>query len=326
MPLSHREKQSFYHHLAQLLRSGTPFPAALDKLALTSHGGQRRVISQIRKAITGGSTVGEAFAAARPAIGRLEVSVLEAVERSGRLEHGLKQLADSFAALAQARAIVFRKAAYPIFVLHFGIFALALPTLMNKGLEPYLKETGMRLLAFYAIGAAALLIGPALRDSGATSASADRLLRMIPLIGKVRRTFALARFCLVYDLQLDAGVNIFDALEAAGRASRSGLILQAVNRAIPKVRSGEQVGALLAESGAFPEGMMRSFLVGEETGELDKELPRLAAEYQAEALTRLETAAQWLSIFIYIGIVLYLAWSIVSGYKAALAPVLDLLG
>jgi type II secretory pathway component PulF len=92
------------------------------------------------------------------------------------------------------------------------------------------------------------------------------------------------------------------------------------------VRAGGQVGALLAESNAFPAEMMRTFLVAEETGELDRELPRLTQEYQAESLQRVETAAQWLSQLIYVGIVLYLAWSIVSTYVGVLSSYEKTLG
>jgi general secretion pathway protein F len=235
----------------------------------------------------------------------------------------MKQLADSYAAFAKARALIFGKAAYPIFVLHFGIFALALPTLLSAGLPPYLRETGLSLLVFYAIVGVALLLGPILRNAGSINPGADRMLRMLPLLGKIRRAFALARFCLVYDLQLGAGVNVFDALQTAGRASRSGLILQAVERAIPEVRAGAQVGALLAVSNAFPSEMMRTFLVAEETGELDRELPRLTEEYQAEALRRVETAGDWLSKFIYLAIMLYLAWSIIDTYTGMLSKVMQ---
>jgi type IV pilus assembly protein PilC len=326
VPLSYRAKQSFYHHLAQLLRSGVSFPSALDKLALTFRGPLRRTIEQLRKQLTAGSTISEAFTGSRPAVSALEASVVGAADRSGRLEHGLKQLSDSFGALAQARSTVITKSLYPLFVLHFGIFAMALPVLFTEGLEPYLRATGPTLLVVYGIFAALALLGPALRDAGSTSATADRLLRRVPLIGKVRRAFALARFCLVYDLQLGSGVNVMDALSTAGKASRSGMIFQATERALPEVRSGAQVGPLLASSGAFPEEMMRGFLVAEETGELDQELTRMAAEYQGEALRRLEIAAEWISKMIYVAVVLYVAWVIISGYQKALQPVLQMLG
>ena len=100
MSLSLRQKQSFYHSLAQLIRSGVPFPKALDKLAGTTRGSARRLLDSTRQALASGRTVGEAFAAQRSEITPLEASVLTAVEKSGQLDHGLRELSDYFGALA----------------------------------------------------------------------------------------------------------------------------------------------------------------------------------------------------------------------------------
>jgi type II secretory pathway component PulF len=146
------------------------------------------------------------------------------------------------------------------------------------------------------------------------------------MIGKIRRAFATSRFCATYAMQLDAGINVIDGLEAAQRASLSGLFRAAVRRAVPEVRNGSQVGPLLASSGAFPEPMTRAVCIGEQTGELDQELTRTAAEYQKEALARLETAAEWLPRLLYIAILLYIGYSIVTMYQAYLTEAGKILG
>ncbi len=320
MSLSLREKQSFYHSLAQLIRTGIPFPAALDKLAGTTRGGARRLVDATRSALANGRTVGEAFSAQRPAVTPLEASVLTAVEKSGQLDHGLRELSEYFGSLAQARALVIRRIQYPVFLLHFGIIVLGAPTLVLKSPRDFLREVGTTFLFIYAAAAIVAMVAPVLRDAGATSAAVDRLLRCVPLIGKVRRSFALSRFCTVYGLQLNAGVNIIDALIAAGRASRSGLVSSAVDSAVPEVRGGAQVGPLLAATGAFPTEFMQSLIVGEETGRLDEELRRMAADLRQEALGTLETLADWLPKFFYVGIVLYLAWKILVLIQTGIAP------
>ena len=122
------------------------------------------------------------------------------------------------------------------------------------------------------------------------------------MLGKMRRFFALARFCATYDMQLEAGVNVMDSLTAAGNASGSAMISKAVAETVPEVRHGTQVGALLARGRAFPESFQRTFMVAEESGELDRALPRLTAEYQAEALHALDALAEWLPRLVYMGI------------------------
>ena len=316
MPLSLRDKQSLYHNLGQLVRSGVPFPSALDNLARTTRGSTRGVIRRLKDNVSSGKTVGESFARQRPAVGEMEVGVIAAVERAGKLEQGLAQLSAYFGALEQARRGILKKCAYPAFVLHFGVFTLSLKTLLfGGGLAAYLKATFGFLALLYGIALVIALLVPLLRDAGSKSAALDSLLRMLPLVGGIRRALSTSRFCATYEMQLDAGINVIDALQAAQRASRSGLIRAAVERAIPEVRGGAQVGGLLAASGAFPEPMIRSFCVGEQTGELDAELKRLAAEYQAEGLARIETLAEWLPRFFYIAILFYIGYGVVTWYQ-----------
>jgi type II secretory pathway component PulF len=318
--LSLREKQRLYHSLAQLIRNGVPFPSALDKLASTTRGSARRLVDSVRRALANGRTVGEAFAAQQPAVTPLEASVLSAVEKSGQLDHGLRELSDYFGALSQARAMVIKRLTYPIFLLHFGILVLGAPALVLKGGSAFIHEVGTAFVFIYAAVAIVAMLTHVLRDAGASSAVMDRVLRALPLLGKVRRSFALSRFCTVYGLQLDAGVNIIDSLIAAGRASRSGSVRSAVDSALPEVRAGAQVGPLLAGTGAFPAELMQSLIVGEETGRLDEELKRMAADLRQEALGTLETLADWLPKLLYVGIVLYLAWKIVGVIQADIAP------
>ena len=126
-------------------------------------------------------------------------------------------------------------------------------------------------------------------------------------------------------MQLDAGVNVMDSLEASGRASRSGRIRRAVRRAVPEVRGGSPAGPLLAESGAFPEEVGHSICTGEETGSLDAELQRLAGEYQQEGLTRLDTLAEWLPRMVMLGIFAYVGYGIVRFYMGYFKQVQDIM-
>lgn len=320
MSLSLREKQSFYHSLAQLVRTGIPFPSALDKLAGTTRGSARRLLDAARKSLANGRTVGEAFSAQHPAITPLEASVITAVEKSGQLDRGLRELSDYFGALAHARAMVIKRLTYPVFLLHFGILILGAPALVLKGFTAFVREIGPPFVLLYAAFAIIAMLAVLLRDAGAHSAIMDSLLRAIPLFGKVRRSFALSRFCTVYGLQLDAGVNVIDALIAAALASRSGCLRSAADSIVPDVRAGAQVGPLLAASGAFPSDIMQSIIVGEETGRLDEELKRIATDMREKALGTLETLAEWIPKLLYVGIVLYLAWKILGVFQKDIAP------
>lgn len=313
MRLSLRDKAGFYQHTAQLLRSGTSLPQALERLASTAGGSLRGFLRQLSAALARGDTLSEALAR-MSAISEMERSAVAALERTGRMEDGLQQLANYFEALNRARGEIIRRSAYPVFILHLGVLLMNLPVIFTAGAPEYLKRTGTLLLCFYGAAAILALLIPLLRDAGSRDPGIDGILRAIPLVGKIRRAFALSRFCSAYDMQLNAGVNVMDSLQAAARASRSGMVYAAVKGALPAVRSGERVGPLLAKYRAFPREMKQSLVVAEDTGSLDSELPRLAEEYQREGLIRLGTFSEWMPRLIYLGVVGFLAWNIISGY------------
>ncbi len=160
---------------------------------------------------------------------------------------------------------------------------------------------------------------------GARKPGVDRFLRMIPVYGKMRRSFALARFCATYEMQLASGVNIMDSLASAGRTSQSGLVREVVDRAIPLVRGGSQVGPLLMGD-AFTPDLVRTIMVGEETGKLDEELKRMAHGFQADAMSQLDLLGGIIAKGIYFAIMAYAAFLIIRialGYVHTLDQVMQ---
>src|SRR5688572_666564 len=318
MPLSHREKQRFFDGLARLIRTGITLPAALEKLSRPADRSLRSAIKPLRTAFSQGQTATEAFARVERELGTMEVSVLGAAERTGRMDEVLQQLASYHGALAQAREQARAKLLYPAFLFHFGVLLLSLPRLLPKselsteppgldhGVAAYLRVTLGLFAAIYALGFLFFWLMRALSRAAARHRPIDQLLGSIPLFGAMRRNFALARFCLTYELHLGAGVNAPDALRTAGAASQSGTILRATEKAVPAVQAGAQVGEVLAEDRALPSTLIEGLLVGEESGQLDQVLGRLAASYQADAIATLHLLAEWVPRLIYLGVVAFL--------------------
>ena len=324
MRLPPRDNQTFYHSLAQLVRSGVDLPGALAKLQTATRGRRRSLLRGLQSALRDGHTIGEAFAG-QPLVSPLEAQVVAASAAGGRLETGFERLAEYYGAAADAAATLRKRLAYPVYVLHFSVFAMAAPKLFTAGADAFLKETVSILGSIYALAALAWILWTCLRDAGSTGALTDKLLRALPLVGKTRRHFAVARFCMIYELQLGAGINVLDALNTAGKASRSGWILNVVAGILPKVRAGSQVGPLLAASGAFPEDVTRGIMMGEDLGRLDQELQRLAATAQAEGLSSLKSASFWIYQMLYLATLLSVAYRIIQGFQQNIGQSLKLL-
>jgi len=268
-----------------------------------------------------GKTVAEACAAAQPTIGAMEGAILTAVERAGSLDRGLEQLAAHFGALAEARGKVITKLAYPAFVLFLGVALLNAPKLVSEGVEAYLRATGIVLGVIVGAVVVVLFLRSIIAEAATFSSLAERLVRAVPLVGGMQRAFAMSRFCLAYDLQLEAGINTFDALKAGANASRSGMVRAAVRRALPDLRGGAQAGPLLARGDAFDPAVVQGILVGEESGRLDRELQRLAEEQRTIAFARLEALAEWGPRLLYLAVLGYVGWGIIQLYRGYLGQV-----
>ena len=323
MTPSYHQKGELYRGLGQLVRSGKPFSAAILLLIETTRGATRDLLAQIKRTVDRGATVGAAFEAQRPAVSPLESSIIGACERSGRLDEGCFYLSEYFTQLWSARKTLIRKLLYPAFILHMGIFVTGLPALVirymtanpHTAVIDYFKEVLESFAVVYAIGAICWVSVTWLAKQGARNASVDAFLRRLPVIGKLRRAYALGRFCATYEMQLKAGVNVMDSLASAGKASQSGLVSAAVRQAIPHVRSGSQVGPLLKlHGGTFSEELLRAIQIGEETGTLDAELKRLATEFQADAVVRLDFLAGFLFKAIYLAVGIYIGVRLAYGY------------
>lgn len=278
-------------------------------------------MAQLTARLAEGKSIAEAFAQQRPLVSEMEIGIVAAVERTGRLEHGFTQLSHYYRALDEARANIIKRSAYPIFILHFGILTVGLKALITgAGVAGYIHTTIVTFVALYLIVGVVGGVFYLLWKQGAGNPSVDKFLRKIPLFGKVRRAFAISRFCATYEMQLDAGVNVLDAMETAERASQSGLIRRAIHEGLPKLRTGSQPSELLTLS-AFPEPMVQAITVAEESGSMETELKRLAVEYQNEGLSRLEILSEWLPRLLYIGILIYIGYGIIQFYSVYLHKV-----
>jgi protein transport protein HofC len=313
--LNLREKQSFYHELGRFLHSGITLPQAVETLLPDmGRGSPRRAMEQLLHLFRQGESVPNAFANLRPAIGDMEVALISASSNSGRLEQALGYLSQYFGTLDAVRSGLIKGLSWPVIQLHLAIVMLGVAFGFLQGQAPqvYLLQIVKTLACIYAVSFALMTAGAFLLGLGRNHPGVDRLLRMVPLIGKLRRNLALNRFLTTYEMQLEAGINVLDSLRASAVASQSGLIRRDIETILPQVLGGKQVGFLLADSTAFPASLRRIMRTGETTGTLDKDLRDQAAYYHTAAMANLETLGSWLPRIIYCAIMAYVGYLMIN--------------
>ena len=318
-----KDKARLYHDLGELIRSGMALPRAVEKLGQHSRGAAGRTLEGIGAVLASGGTLTDALRGERE-ISEMDAALLSACERAGKLERGFALAAEYYGALAEARSRIWQKAAYPLLVAHVAVVAFSVVRLMKGSIS----DVGQAMLLGFgclwgAIFFGSMLVGFIGRQA-ARHAALDRSLGMIPVIGSMRSDLALSRFSAAYDMQLEAGVNVIGALEASGRATASARYRDAVDKALPEVRSGESVSTALVATRAFPERLIRAFLVGEESGRLDQELRNVSEEYRIGALRKLDLLSEWVPRIFYLIVVVVVAWQIIEAYTGYFRTIQDM--
>ena len=138
-------------------------------------------------------------------------------------------------------------------------------------------------IIFIIIGLIIFVVG--LRQYYKTEAGSmriDRLLLRLPIFGTLLRKIAVAKFTRTFGTLVKSGVPILQALDTVAKTSGNRVIEKAVLAAKESIREGERISEPLKESGAFPPMVIQMISVGEETGNLDAMLSKIAEFYEQE--------------------------------------------
>jgi len=113
----------------------------------------------------------------------------------------------------------------------------------------------------------------------------DKTLLRTPLIGKILRKVAVARFCRTLSTLLSSGVPILDGLDITARTAGNAVVEEAIQKTRTSIERGETVSGPLRETNVFPSMVVQMINVGETTGALDAMLAKIADFYEEEVDT-----------------------------------------
>ncbi len=292
----------FSRQLSTLIGAGVPIVQGLTiLLEQIENPAFKKVITSVREDIESGTSITEALSRHPTAFSELYVNMVKAGELGGILDIILERLSayqESAAALrGKIRAAMIYPAAIalvaggvtaflmivvvPMFVKIFQQVGaeLPLPTQILLMLSNFLK----RYLVFLIIGLIAFVVG--LRQYYKTDAGSmyiDTLLLRLPLFGPLLRKVAVAKFTRTFGTLVKSGVPILQALETVAKTSGNRVVEKAVLAAKDAIREGERISDPLKASGVFPPMVTQMISVGEETGNLDAMLSKIAEFYEQE--------------------------------------------
>lgn len=290
----------FSRQLATMVDSGIPLVQAMDILYdQIERPNFKTVVARIRDDIEIGSSFSDALSRHPLIFSPLYVNMVRAGESSGALDDILDRLATYLEKAISLQRKIKSSLVYPAVVITMAILITlvlllkVIPTF--KGIFEMLGGTlplptrvlimisdTLRSMFLYLVGCG-VLIFYALNRYIKTSQGRyafDKMILRLPILGPLFRKVAVAKFTRTLSTLVKSGVPILVSLEIVGKTSGNMVIEKALNKVRTSIKEGENIADPLAKSGVFPPMVVRMIHVGEQTGELEKMLGKIADFYE----------------------------------------------
>ena len=298
-----RDLQIFSRQFATMIEAGLSVVSALTILEeQTVDKNLSEVVTAVRQEVEEGSLLSEAMATHPKVFSRLYVAMVQAGEAAGVLDQVLDRVAYQIEKETAIKRRVKGAMIYPMVVITFatlvliGMLMFIVPIFVNifKGLGgslPTLTQWVMNasnllrhdwFIIFPVV--AAIIFG--LRYAKGTEPGRrvwDRFRLRVPMkIGDTVRKVSMARFSRTLATLVGAGVDIVKALEITGTTSGNWVIEDALREVRERVQEGIPIAQPLSQNEAFPPMVSQMVRIGEESGELEKMLGKIADFYEDE--------------------------------------------
>ncbi len=336
--IRHEELASFTLELSTLLEAGMPLDRALRILTdVAVRDEVKHVLDALYQDVRGGAFLSDALAARNGIFTNFYINMIRAGEAGGVLGVTLKQLVASLEHAQQVRESVISKLIYPLIlimvagssvVLLLGyvvpqfsdLFADAgadLPWLTSwvLGIGNMLADYGWVLVILFIVAA---LVFRNQYNTSQGRLSWDRRWLKIPLLGDLLSKLDTSRFCHTLATLLANGVPLLQAATIAREVITNRAIMTELQNVLPALESGQGLVRPLAESAVFPELALQLIRVGEESGELEGMLYRVADIYEREVQTILNRLLTLLEPALILGLGLLIGGIIMSVLMAIL--------
>lgn len=320
-------RADFYHQIGTSVAAGLGLIRTLRILAQSPPAPHlARRASRIADRLESGSTASEAFRSLGSWAPDFDISLIEAGEQTGRIDRTCLALSQAYAARAALARQILMGLVYPILVFHVAFLILPVGHLVGLVRDGNVSGFLVHKLLFFGpvyLGTFALIVTLQRTQGGPARSVLESLTRFVPVLGRARKALALSRLSLALDALLNAGVNAVRAWPLAAAASGSPSIQREVARWKPRLEQGDPTSELLLQSSCFPPHFSNIYASAEIAGQVDDALPRLVTHYQEEGLRLMRVAAGVLIGVVYGGILLVVAYQIISFWLGFYGQILN---
>ena len=323
---------TFTTQLSTLQDAGLPIVRSLKILEEQQKPGRfKDQLEEVSSEVEQGSTLSEAMAKYPKSFDKLYISMVKAGEAGGVLDVILRRLAGFMEKSQKLRKQVKGALIYPAAVITVAILILVVIMLfVVPAFEKMFADIGQALPAptqlllntsqaiqtyWYLIPLIPIFLMFIMKMIARTEAGErwiDTFKLRMPVFGNIIKKSSVARFCRTLGTLIASGVPILEALRIVKDAVGNVIISNAIEDVHGSIREGDTIADPLRASGIFDELLVNMIDVGEETGELDKMLMKIADNYEADVDVAVEGMSSLLEPLLIVGMGLVVGFIVIS--------------
>ena len=300
--VSVREMSVFCRQFESVLNAGVTVVEALDMLSeQTENKPFANAIAEVRDSVQRGETLAVAMAEHPKIFPNLMVQMVAAGESSGGLDKAFSRVGSQFEKEAHLKGLIIKSAIYPVILILVIIVVVAImmikivPTFTSQfdevgGKLPGITLAVMAVSDFFvhswyflvAIIAGIAIFIHAWKKTESGAHMLGKFILKVPLVGPLSIKTASSRMTRTLSTLMGSGVQLVDALGLVTEMMGNAVVKQALKDATEEVSRGIPLSKPLADSGVFPPMVYHMIEIGEETGNMEDMLDKVAAYYDEE--------------------------------------------
>lgn len=325
--------------MATLQDAGLPIVRSLKILAGQMKTGKfRSQLEAVTEDVEGGASFSEALEKYPRSFDTLYTAMVKAGEAGGVLDVILQRLSDFQEKSLKLRKKVKGAMIYPIAVIIVAsvilgfIMTKVIPQfqVMFKDMDTALPGPTQMLLTFSETVQSYWYMAPIIvfvvvflvkliASSEKGGLAFDHFKLRAPVFGTIVRKSTISRFCRTLGTLISSGVPILEALSIVKEAVGNKVIASAIMQVHGSIREGETIAGPLQQSGVFDSLLVNMIDIGEETGELDKMLNKIADNYDLDVDVLVDSLSSLLEPILIVGMGLCVGFIVIALFMPLLS-------
>ena len=324
-----KETSLYFRQMHAMLDAGTGMSAALTTMSQHAPSGPLRTASaQMARQTAQGGPLSEQMRAFPGLFSQLMIGMVAAGENGGFLDRMCARLAAYAERDYELEQTVKRETWYPKLLVFASILIPAtVPAVLawNSGgsgpavflrtiLPPFLVLIALAMAWRY--GSRAVAVGA---HDGSLRVALDGVKFTVPVVSKISRSLAAAKFCRALGALYAAGMGAGKMIDVAAAACGNAAFAERVRRAIPAVQNGSPMTEALIATRQFPAVAMQMLMTGEQSGRIDDQLEKVADFLEADTETAVKQGVKVLSMLLYLMVAAYIGFTVISQWVATVS-------